>query len=89
MRDRNRAVRILAKSVYKELSEQGYDTRQIVSFATELIGQVTEQLERERAAGRSAHEAKVRPARWPKRLGVRSTPPVGSVGLPELKLVGS
>ena len=39
--DRNRAMRILAKSIFRELSAQGYDERQIVNLATELISEVT------------------------------------------------
>ena len=38
---KNRAVRILAKSIYRELTAQGYDEKQIVSLATELISEVT------------------------------------------------
>lgn len=41
---RNRGVRILAKSIFKELTAQGYDSRQIVSLATELISEVTQDL---------------------------------------------
>jgi hypothetical protein len=36
-----KAVRILAKSLFRELTSQGYDERQIVSLATELISEVT------------------------------------------------
>jgi hypothetical protein len=39
--EKNRAVRILAKSIYKDLVQQGYDERQIVTLATELISEVT------------------------------------------------
>jgi len=45
MTQRNRAVRILAKSIYRQLTEQGYDEKQIVSLATELIGAVTREME--------------------------------------------
>jgi len=38
---RNKAVRILAKSIFRELTQQGYNERQIVSLATELISEVT------------------------------------------------
>jgi len=41
---RNKGVRILAKSIFKELTAQGYDSRQIVSLATELISEVTQDL---------------------------------------------
>jgi hypothetical protein len=36
-----KAVRILAKSIYRDLTAQGYDDKQIVALATELIGEVT------------------------------------------------
>lgn len=36
-----RAVKILAKSIYRDLEAQGFDERQIVSLATELISEVT------------------------------------------------
>ncbi len=39
--ERQRAVRILAKSLYKDLTAQGFDEKQIVSLATELISEVT------------------------------------------------
>jgi hypothetical protein len=42
--DRQKAVRILAKSLFKELTSQGYDERQIVSLATELISEVTHRM---------------------------------------------
>ena len=84
MRNRNRGVRILAKSVFKALNEQGYDTRQIVAFATELIGQVNEELARERVVRELDAGRKVRPRRWPKRLGLRRTPPVAILDPVEL-----
>jgi len=39
--ERAKGVRILAKSIFRELSQQGYDERQIVALATELISEVT------------------------------------------------
>jgi hypothetical protein len=39
---KNRAVKILARSIYRELRSQGYDDKQVVSLATELIAEVTE-----------------------------------------------
>ena len=42
--DRDKALKILAKSIFKELKSQGYETRQIVSLATELLAQVTDDL---------------------------------------------
>lgn len=41
MADKNRAVRILAKSIFRELTSQGYNEKQIVNLATELISEVT------------------------------------------------
>jgi hypothetical protein len=35
------AVRILAKSIYRDLESQGFDEKQIVALATELISEVT------------------------------------------------
>ena len=36
-----RALRILSKSLYRELRQNGYEPKQIVSLATELVGLVT------------------------------------------------
>lgn len=44
---RNRAVRILAKSIYRDLESQGFDEKQIVSLATELISEVTSRMSKE------------------------------------------
>jgi hypothetical protein len=41
LRSDPRAARILAKSIYRELHAQGYDDKQIVALATELIAEVT------------------------------------------------
>ena len=38
---RNKAVRILAKSIFRELTAQGYSEKQIVNLASELISEVT------------------------------------------------
>jgi hypothetical protein len=45
----NRAVRILARSLYRDLVAQGFDDKQILGVAIELVGHVTEEL-----AGRPA-----------------------------------
>ncbi len=45
-----RALKILAKSIYKELRTHGYDAKQVVSLATELISQVTTELEKDPSA---------------------------------------
>ena len=42
---RTRGVQILAKSIFRELKAQGYDERQIVGLATELISEVTSDME--------------------------------------------
>lgn len=41
LRSDPRAARILAKSIYRELTAQGYDDKQIVALATQLISEVT------------------------------------------------
>ena len=42
--EREKALRILAKSIFKQLKSQGYDSKQVVGLATELIAQVTTDL---------------------------------------------
>ena len=44
---KSRAVKILAKSIYRDLEAQGFDERQIVALATELISEVTTKISRE------------------------------------------
>ncbi len=39
--NRERALRILSKSLYKDLRQNGYEPKQIVALASELIAQVT------------------------------------------------
>jgi len=39
--NREKALRILSKSIYKELRQNGYAPKQIVALATELISLVT------------------------------------------------
>jgi hypothetical protein len=41
---KSKAVRILAKSIYRDLQLQGFDHKQIVALATELISEVTSSL---------------------------------------------
>jgi hypothetical protein len=43
---KSRAVKILAKSIYRDLEAQGFDEKQIVSLATELISEVTSRMAR-------------------------------------------
>jgi hypothetical protein len=42
--NRDRAVRILAKSMYKELRQNGYDRKQIVALSSELISLLTTEI---------------------------------------------
>lgn len=39
-----RALKILAKSIYKELRQNGYTRNEIVAFSTELLGLVTSEI---------------------------------------------
>lgn len=39
--ERDRAVKILAKSIFRELQMNGYETKQIVALSSELLGLVT------------------------------------------------
>jgi len=39
--NRERALRILSKSLYRDLRQNGYEPKQIVGLASELIAQVT------------------------------------------------
>jgi hypothetical protein len=39
--NRDKALKILSKSIYKELRQNGYEPKQIVALATELISLVT------------------------------------------------
>ncbi len=39
--ERQKAVKILARSLYRQLTSEGYDDKQIVALATELISEVT------------------------------------------------
>ena len=39
--ERDKAIKILAKSIYREFKSQGFDPKQIVALATELISNVT------------------------------------------------
>jgi len=39
-----RAVRILAKSLFRQLKESGYENRDILSLSTELVGLITSDL---------------------------------------------
>jgi len=43
--DKSRAIKILARSIYKDLEGQGFDEKQIVALATELISEVTTRMQ--------------------------------------------
>ncbi|MEK6606127.1 MAG: hypothetical protein AABZ30_00535 [Myxococcota bacterium] len=45
--DRDKALKILAKSIYRELKAYGYESRQIVALSTELIALVTQDMREE------------------------------------------
>ena len=45
--ERDKAVRILAKSIFRELKTNGYTSRQIVALSSELIGLVTRDMRAE------------------------------------------
>ena len=36
-----RTLAILARTIYRELRENGFETRDVISLASELLGQVT------------------------------------------------
>jgi hypothetical protein len=42
--NREKALQILSKSIYKELRENGYEPKQIVALASEIISLVTTDL---------------------------------------------
>ena len=48
---KSRAVKILAKSIYRDLEAQGFDEKQIVALATELISEVTSKMARTDISG--------------------------------------
>jgi hypothetical protein len=45
--NRERQLRILSKSLYRDLRQNGYEPKQIVALASELIAQVTTDIEDE------------------------------------------
>lgn len=51
---RARAVRILVRSLYRELVSQGFDDKQILAVAIELVGKVTDRISEEQAKQRVA-----------------------------------
>jgi hypothetical protein len=53
MNDRDRAIQILVRSLYRDLKAQGFDDKQILAVAIELVGKVTEELSEERLPRRA------------------------------------
>ena len=51
---KSRAVKILAKSIYRDLEAQGFDEKQIVALATELISEVTSKMSRDHGKAETA-----------------------------------
>ncbi len=47
LRSPEKSVKILAKSLYRELRSNGYDDRQIVALSTELISLLTTEIKEE------------------------------------------
>ena len=39
--EREKAIKILAKSIYRQLRDNGYDAREIVALSSEIIGLIT------------------------------------------------
>jgi len=48
--EREKAIKILAKSIYRQMRETGYDTREIVALSSELIGLITTDIKPETAS---------------------------------------
>ena len=42
--ERQKQIKILARSLHKQLTSEGYDDKQIVALATELLSEVTDQV---------------------------------------------
>jgi hypothetical protein len=45
--NKERALKILTKSLYRDLRQNGYEPKQIISVASELIGMVTSDIQDE------------------------------------------
>ncbi|MCX7808064.1 MAG: hypothetical protein N2515_05615 [Deltaproteobacteria bacterium] len=54
----SRALRILAKSTYRELKSSGYNRLEILAFATEMLALVSQELKEEAHAGESGGKGK-------------------------------
>lgn len=47
-----RTLAILAKTIYRELRSSGFEARDVITLAVELLSQVTHDVRAERGAGR-------------------------------------
>jgi uncharacterized membrane protein YcjF (UPF0283 family) len=55
--ERHKAIKILARSLHKQLTSEGYDDKQIVALATELISEVTHRIASDHVSRDAAREA--------------------------------
>jgi len=55
--ERQKAIKILARSLHKQLTSEGYGDRQIVALATELISEVTSRIAADHVSREAAREA--------------------------------
>lgn len=58
MPDRTKSMQILARSLFKQLRQQGYETREVLSLATELLGEVTRHYSGTSSAGMRTQSAR-------------------------------
>lgn len=54
--ERQKAIKILARSLHKQLTSEGYDDKQIVALATELISEVTNRIAADHVGRENARE---------------------------------
>lgn len=48
-----KSLAILARTIYRELRSSGFEARDVIALAGELLGQVTTEVRRGRGSGRS------------------------------------
>ncbi|HEY3353367.1 MAG TPA: hypothetical protein VGQ83_08975 [Polyangia bacterium] len=53
---KDRALKILAKSIYKELRQNGYEAREVVALSTEIIDLITADMRPDPAKNRSSSQ---------------------------------
>jgi hypothetical protein len=54
--ERQKQIKILARSLHKQLTTEGYDDKQIVALATELISEVTSRIAADHVSRDNARE---------------------------------